>query len=253
MDHKSGKQKGETVMDNEIICERRTYSDRKNTHDHEFVQLIMPLQGFLNIRTDAKELKLDEKHLFLLPSTCQHTFWSGERNRFLVLDIPQYMFSGGGLDKNQGGRDIELDEKWQAIRFLLLNETDRKETESARIHALFHYFYPILTENQVPVSVEYIRQHYGQEISLEKLAALEHYNVGYFCAWFKKMMHCTPMEYLQKVRIEKSKQLLLGTNLNILQIAWEVGYAHQSSLNRIFRDLEGVTPSEFRRNNLKKG
>lgn len=63
---------------------------------------------------------------------------------------------------------------------------------------------------------------------------------------------CTPMEYLKKVRIERSKQLLLGTNLNILQIAWEVGYAHQSSLNRIFKDIEGITPAEFRRNNMKK-
>lgn len=85
-----------------------------------------------------------------------------------------------------------------------------------------------------------------------KLAALEHYTVGYYCVWFKGLMNYTPMEYLKKMRIERSKQLLLGTNLNILQIAWEVGYAHQSSLNRIFKDIEGITPAEFRRNNMKK-
>jgi len=234
-------------VDNKIICEHRTYTDTMKTHDHKYVQLIMPLQGVLNIKTDAKELKLDETHLFLLPPSCQHTFWAKDRNKFLVLDIPQFMFQCGELDRNPGGRNYEIDEKWKAIRFLLLNEADNNKIEQSRISSLFHYFYPFLTENHIPDSAKYIQQHYNEEISLERLAALEHYTVGYYCSWFKGLMNCTPMEYLKKVRIERAKQLLLGTNLNILQIAWEVGYAHQSSLNRIFKDTEGITPKEFRR------
>lgn len=66
--------KGEAVVDNKILCEQRTYTDAMKTHDHKFVQLILPLQGVLNIKTDAKELELDEAHLFLLPPSCQHTF-----------------------------------------------------------------------------------------------------------------------------------------------------------------------------------
>lgn len=238
-------------MDNKIICESRTYADAMQTHDHKFVQLIMPLHGALNIKTDAKELKLDEAHLFLLPPSCRHTFWANDHNKFLVLDIPQFMFQLGELDRFPGGRNYEMDEKWKAIRFLLLSEADNT-LEPSRISSLFHYFYPILTVNKIPDSAKYIQQHYNEDISLEKLAALEHYTVSYFCSWFKGLMQCTPMEFLKKTRIERSKQLLLGTNLNILQIAWEVGYAHQSSLNRIFKDIEGITPAEFRRNNMKK-
>lgn len=241
-------ERGETEVDNKIICEHRTYTDAMKTHDHKFVQLIMPLQGVLNIKTEAKELKLDETHLFLLPPSCQHTFWAKDHNQFLVLDIPQLFFQLGELERFPGGRNYEMDEKWKAIRFLLLSEVDSCKSEPSRITSLFHYFYPSLAENQIPVSAQYIQQHYNEEISLEKLAALEHYTVGYFCSWFKGLMSCTPMEYLKSVRIEKSKQLLLGTNLNILQVAWEVGYAHQSSFNRIFKDTEGITPAEFRRN-----
>jgi len=220
------------------------------THDHEFAQLILPLQGVLNIKTDAKELKLDEAHLFLLPPSCQHTFWAKDHNKFLVLDIPQFMFQLKELDRFQGGRNYEMDDKWKAIRFLLLSEADNR-LEPSRIISLFHYFHPILTDNYIPNSAKYIEQHYNEDISLEKLADLEHYNTSYFCSWFKSVMKCTPMEYQKKVRIERSKQLLLGTNLNILQIAWEVGYGHQSSLNRIFKNTEGITPAEFRRNNKK--
>ncbi|KJR47430.1 Transcriptional regulator, AraC family [Desulfosporosinus sp. I2] len=238
-------------MDNKIICEHRTYTDVMKTHDHRFVQLILPLQGVLNIRTDAKELKLDEGHLFLLPPSCQHTFWAKQNNKFLVLDIPQFMFQLGELDNFPGGQNYEMDEKWKAIRFLLLSEVDQDEIESSRISSLFHYFNTFLTEYQIPDSVKYIQQFYNEEISLEKLASLEHYTVNYFCSWFKGIMNCTPMAYLKRVRIQQSKQLLLETSLNILQIAWEVGYVHQSSLNRVFKEIEGITPAEYRRNNMK--
>jgi len=237
-------------MQNKIICEKRTYADAMKTHDHEFLQFIMPLQGTLYIRTEAKELKLNEAHMFLLPSSCQHTFWAKDSNKFLVLDIPKFMFQAGELDGFPGGMTYEMDEKWKAIRFLLLNEVDCNKIEPSRIVSLFHYFGSMLTESKLPDSVKYIQQHYSEQISLETLAALEHYTVGYFCVWFKERMNCTPMEYLKKVRIERSKQLLLGTGLNILQIAWEVGYSHQSSLNRAFKEVEGITPAEFRRNNM---
>jgi len=244
-------EKGGAAVDNKIICEHRTYTDVMKTHDHRFVQLILPLQGVLNIKTDGKELKLDEAHLFLLPPSCQHTFWAKQNNKFLVLDIPQFMFQLGGLDNFPGGQNYEMDEKWKAIRFLLLSEADQGKIESSRISSLFRFFNTYLTEYQIPDSVKYIQKFYNEQISLEKLASLEHYTVSYFCSWFKGIMNCTPMAYLKKVRIQQSKQLLLGTSLNILQIAWEVGYVHQSSLDRVFKEIEGITPAEYRRNNMK--
>lgn len=239
-------------MDSKIICEHRTYTDVIKTHDHKFAQLILPLQGVLNIKTETKELKLDKAHLFLLPSSCQHTFWAKQHNKFLVLDIPQLMFQLGELNHFLGGRTYEMDEKWKAIRVLLLSEADQDKVESSRISSLFHYFYAFLTDYQIPDSAKYIQQFYNEQISLDKLASLEHYTVGYFCSWFKGVMSCTPMEYLKKVRIKQAKQLLLGTSFEILQIAWEVGYAHQSSLSRVFKEIEGITPTEYRRNNIKK-
>lgn len=238
-------------MDNRIICENRTYTDIINTHDHNFVQLIIPLQGVLNIKTDGKELELGEDHLFLLPPYCQHTFWAKQNNKFLVLDIPRFMFQLGILDNFPSGQNYEMDEKWKAIRFLLLSETGQGKIESSRISSLFHFFNTYLTEYQVPDSVKYIHKFYNEQISLEKLASLEHYTVSYFCSWFKGIMHCTPMAYLKKVRIQQSKQLLLDTSLNISQISCEVGYVHQSSLNRVFKEIEGITPAEYRRNNVK--
>jgi len=240
------------LLDCKIVCEYRTYTETINTHQHAFVQLILPLQGVLNIKTDQKNLKLSDSQLFLLPVECNHTFWATQNNRFLVLDIPQVMLPGSSeLAKFPGGNTYEMDEKWKAIRLLLVNEMDMENGADSDVTMLLRYFQKFLIKEDRPDSVTYIQRHYNQDIKLEKLAQIEHYHVNYYCEWFKRTMHCTPLEYLKKVRIEHAKELLLGTNLNILQIAWEVGYAHHSSLTRAFKDIENITPQEYRQKNMK--
>jgi len=144
-----------------------------------------------------------------------------------------------------------MDEKWKSLRFLFLNEMDRENGGDSDVSMLLRYSQKFLINGDLPDSVIYIQKHYSQDIKLEKLAQIEHYHVNYYCEWFKRTMGCTTLEYLKKIRIEHAKELLLGTNLSILQIAWEVGYAHHSSLTRAFREIENITPVDYRKKNLK--
>ncbi|MGB4440463.1 MAG: helix-turn-helix domain-containing protein, partial [Sedimentibacter sp.] len=47
----------------------------------------------------------------------------------------------------------------------------------------------------------------------------------------------SPTEYIQKLRVQRAKELLRYTDLNLIQIANEVGYNHNSSLTRVFKLL----------------
>lgn len=49
------------------------------------------------------------------------------------------------------------------------------------------------------------------------------YNSNYYVQWFKNKMGVSPMEYIQNLRIKNSKELLLNTDLNILQVGEAVG------------------------------
>ena len=103
-------------------------------------------------------------------------------------------------------------------------------------------------ENREFESIKYINNHLAEDIDLKKLADIEHYNNTYYVEWFKKKTGFSPMEYIQNKRIEKSKELLLNTDLNILQVGEAVGYKHNSSFTRVFKKLENITPKEFRLN-----
>ncbi|MGO4372220.1 helix-turn-helix domain-containing protein [Paenibacillus sp. MCAF20] len=54
------------------------------------------------------------------------------------------------------------------------------------------------------------------------------------------------LDYLNKLRIDKAKELLVASRLTIAQIAAEVGYYNVRSLNHYFRKFEGMTPSSFK-------
>ena len=229
-----------------IVAECRTYSHLIHTHDHTFAQLILPLQGTLSIATSLHHFELDDSRIFFLPPGCQHTFSAKNSNQFLVLDIPSFMLVGGESGKIQGGLSTLLDDRWLAIRSLILSEVSHQATNKQDLTNLFGYAYSVLLREYTPRSIQYIHTNYYQPVELKELAELEGYNLTYYCEWFKKLTGLTPKTYIQNLRLEKAKVLLGHTNLSILEIARHVGYEHHSSLTRLFRYYEKVTPLVYR-------
>lgn len=226
-----------------IAAERRTYTDIQETHSHGYAQLIMPLQGELSIKAGSQNLRLDPKTLFFIPPRCDHTFNSVARNEFLILDIPHFM-----LSKLQN-REIsyKLNTQWKGIRYLIMNEIDNHSLHGSALKELYPFISHNLFQGQQPRSIRYIHEHYNENISVQKLASLEHYNYSYYSDWFLKETGKSPSLYIQEVRLNKAKELLLSTDLSILHIAIQVGLEHQSSLTRLFQKHERVTPSQFRK------
>ena len=64
---------------------------------------------------------------------------------------------------------------------------------------------------------------------------------------FKKATGLTFTDYLGRVRVEKAKSLLLNPNLRISEIAYAVGFQSLRHFNRVFRELTGQSPTDFRK------
>ncbi|HDK7175406.1 TPA: helix-turn-helix domain-containing protein [Clostridium botulinum] len=236
---------------NSIKCERRIYDYKFNTHSHSYAQLILPIHGVLYIETNYKKLPLEDEHLFFLPPDCKHTFGANKNNEFLVLDIPTNILNKYDMEKMVGGKEFLFDNKWKAIRYLLLNEAANKKSSSS-INDLFLYCYHFITDESIPDSIKYINEHFTEDMDLKKLAAIEHYNISYYSEWFKNKMKISPVEYIQNLRVKKAKEFLLNTDLTILQISQIVGYDHNSSFTRVFKHLEKTSPTEFRKKSKNK-
>ena len=95
-------------------------------------------------------------------------------------------------------------------------------------------------------AVRYFEANYQQKALLSSFCKKYHYNTQYISRLFKKETSLTALEYIQKIRIEKSCDLLVGTNLTIREIAHQTGYEDIKFFNRVFRKMVGMTPSEYR-------
>lgn len=97
-------------------------------------------------------------------------------------------------------------------------------------------------------AIDYINKNFAEPLTIETLAQHLNINKCYFCSLFKKETGQTFSQYLNFIRVEKSKELLLNEeNLSILDIAIAVGFNNQSYYNSIFKKLNDKTPLELRK------
>jgi AraC-like DNA-binding protein/ligand-binding sensor protein len=93
---------------------------------------------------------------------------------------------------------------------------------------------------------EYIHDHQAEELSLNQVAKAVNMSTFYFCKMFKKIAGINFTDYVARVRIEKSKNLLLNPNLRVSEIAFEVGFQSLTHFNRVFKKLLGQSPTDYR-------
>ena len=96
-------------------------------------------------------------------------------------------------------------------------------------------------------SRRYIEEHYRDEISLERIATLYHFNASYFSTLFKQRFGISFSEYLSDIRMEKAENLLKTSSDKVRKIALEVGYKDPNYFNRAFKKRHNMTPEEFRK------
>jgi two-component system, response regulator YesN len=95
-------------------------------------------------------------------------------------------------------------------------------------------------------SLIFINKNYKTNISLDAIASSVHLNSSYFSTLFKREMGISFSNYLNKIRIDKSKLMLKNTNYSILEIALEVGFEDQSYFTKVFKTLTNMTPKEYK-------
>ena len=102
------------------------------------------------------------------------------------------------------------------------------------------------SENAIAVVKKYIADNISLKIQREELAKIVYLNPDYLTKLFRKQMGVTLGEYILQKRLALAKQLLLNTNLSILDISERVGITDASYFIRTFKKQIGVTPQQYR-------
>lgn len=98
-------------------------------------------------------------------------------------------------------------------------------------------------------AIEYINTHYNENLSVNDVARQAFISPSYFKSLFKYFTSKTFVEYLNHVRITKATVLLRQTDMKVIDIALDTGFNYVNHFNRVFKQLMGVTPLQYRKNN----
>jgi AraC family transcriptional regulator, arabinose operon regulatory protein len=180
---------------------------------------------------------------------CHFTARIGERNLFDLLQMPYHI-------------DTQHDD--EALRlFRELLECDSSDSvsgpllvRSAMLKLIAYYMERAVTPQDLlkPSAVSeplqrviaYIQRHYRRNLTIEELAERAHLHPNYFIRVFKRQFGTSPIQYVNKKRLEEAKLLLVTTNLLLAEIGDRVGISDVSYLSRIFKASTGFSPTAYR-------
>lgn len=133
-------------------------------------------------------------------------------------------------------RDMKINQGLNTLLTLLMNE-------SWHPHATAD---PALKKQNVLPVKQYLDEHYAEKIRLDDLAEQFFISKYYLTRIFKEQFGVSINHYLLSARITKAKQLLRFTDEKVEVIGYTCGLGNPNYFSRTFRNVEGVTPSEYR-------
>ncbi|RGX57009.1 helix-turn-helix domain-containing protein [Anaerotruncus sp. AF02-27] len=189
----------------------------------------------------------------LLNELLGHIFFSSdfniERIKGRILEL-MVLLSRSTIDA--GANPNEIFYLNDSYREELAQMTELEEISvwiSGIMHLFFNYtfdFTQIKHSDVVYKVMQYVKANYVKKLTLEEIAGCVYLSKSYLSTTFKDEMGVSLSSYINQVRVEKSKQLLLDGNASLVEIANLCGFEDQSYFTKVFKKSEGVSPKVFR-------
>lgn len=140
-------------------------------------------------------------------------------------------------------------------RTVTMLQAGKDKTATAYLNAILGEVLDMLalrTRNSVhrDISIQVLSwcaEHFTEDITEESIANALYVSPSYISRIFSQKLRCNFREYINNLRVYKAQNLLDNTDLKIVQIMEQCGFRNQSSFNRVFLDLAGLSPTQFRK------
>lgn len=94
--------------------------------------------------------------------------------------------------------------------------------------------------------LNYIEDNLSKNITVEELSQIVHFHPNYFIRFFRDHVGCSPIQYINGMRIDKAKKLLKATSMSIKEITDLIGFNDPSYFSKHFKKSVGLSPVEYR-------
>lgn len=255
----------------ELTVKKITLNQLYDAHWHDYFEIKLILRGKGTVIINGEEHAFKKGSLYLIMPANIHAFTpestielynvtmresiifdesivqmlSGFSELFFQLNDEEFDRIYYILELLKYENNSELDYKNQIIKNLLeclLLNLIRKSSKN--------YISGDSYSTDVQIAISYIKMHFRDNITVEKIASFLGFSVGYFSTLFRKTTGTTFVKFLNDLRLEYSKNLLSYDKFSINEICSMSGFNSYSNFLKAFKRKYGILPKEYR-NNLK--
>ncbi|GGA24409.1 AraC family transcriptional regulator [Paenibacillus physcomitrellae] len=242
---------------------------------HELV-LISEAKGFFIV--DKKEYELKDGMLLYIAPNVAHTLETGPDSPVRLMTVhfsfTRVNFSEEGWELQEESRVLPFQPVQQIKDFYQIEDAFKKLCESwygklpgyeftsrTLLQQLFITLYQGIKKDQlnqqnysaslkVEKIIAYMHEHLTGKITLAELSELVQLSPAYLSRTFKEMTGYSLIEFFNKLKMDKAKEMLIEGSPKIKEVAGALGYSDEFYFSRLFKKSEGLSPSEFYSKNV---
>lgn len=222
-----------------------------------FFQILQCSKGNGVLELNNNSYSIEPGDVFIIPKDLQHRYYPVTSD--WLLDW--ITFSGSAIDSIVSGLNINKFGIYKN-KYSINIKTQIKEIINIyhakkinRVIVSSPISYNILTElvsmnkpfGRLYPIIKYIEENYNKNITLEMMSNIINVTEYHVCRLFKNELSMRPFEYINKVRIQKAKELLSDLNLKISEISKIAGFENENYFRYIFKQITGTSPSMYRK------
>lgn len=237
-------------------------------HWHPNLELLYFVEGAADISVNMEKYRVEKGELFLINSNCIHMFTNAaERTIYHCIIIDSHFCSFYHLNYvNQRFHSKVTDAGTIGIYRLLVEEflgpKDGWQEENLKSLSLILmrnlYRHNLISGNEEVIRketqatavvkrvLEYINEHYAEELSLEEIGRQVNVSKYYLCRLFKNVVNQTMNSYIMEYRCSQARLLLQKSDLPVKEVAYRCGFVDPSYFSKCYYRICGKLPSAER-------
>ncbi len=234
-----------------------------NWHDNPEIQLCVAGEGFVLI--DGERHPFREGDIIVVNSNQVHFTGTDSALTYHCLILDDAFCRMANLPYQQFQFDARFqDEEMKAIILSVVDlyqgpddpcQVTKLQIEVAKLLILLHQHHTLSTQPKrhpspaaegVRAAIRYLREHYGEQITLDALARAVYMEKCSMCKAFKRLTGQTVIEYLNNYRCEKAKEFL-ATGRTVTEAAALCGFRNMSYFTKTFKQAAGKLPSAYKK------
>ncbi len=252
-------------------------------HEHEFVELVVVIEGTGIHFTENLSYKLEKGDVYIVNPGVRHGYKDVDNLHLInVLYNPESLTTHLAdigtmpgyhalfkIEPHFSSRDtsrllLSPAQLEKALGIIKQIEDETERNEPGFIFFSKIYFLELIGHlarsynsaeskkapevMRVAEAISYIELHFDEDISQDELAKIANLSKSHFLHIFKKTTNTSPLHYQKVLRIEKACSLLSQTNKSISEISYMCGYSDSNYFTRQFKSLMNIAPVKYRNN-----